>query len=288
MATDRTELRESPPTTSLFEAQHEGRYERQRIIKAYEEKFGVSLIVMIDQIVSYAPTVVAELLADVDPGRDLHMMLATPGGDGEVAVRLMREVQEHSARVTMVVPDMAKSAGTIMCLGADEILMGPSSDLGPIDPQLRVNKKLISARQIEAAIQSAEERIQSSPATYPLYSSLLADVDMLLVESARSATNRSYDVLLEALSCADRDSEECETLAEKLKGPLIDGAHYHGATFGPKAALEIGLPVTRADVHSEQWKIIWRLWTRYFNLGAFPAGPTGVYESRRASQILRE
>ena len=32
-------------------------------------------------------------------------------------------------------PNKAKSAATMVCLGASEILMGPSSELGPVDPQ---------------------------------------------------------------------------------------------------------------------------------------------------------
>ena len=35
-----------------------------------------------------------------------------------------------------IVPKMAKSAATVVSMGADEILMSPTSELGPIDPQI--------------------------------------------------------------------------------------------------------------------------------------------------------
>ena len=41
-----------------------------------------------------------------------------------------------TAELQIVVPDFAKSAGTLMVLGADRVLMSDTSELGPIDPQM--------------------------------------------------------------------------------------------------------------------------------------------------------
>ena len=41
-----------------------------------------------------------------------------------------------TSRLRMIVPDLAKSAATLMVLGADSILMSDTSELGPIDPQV--------------------------------------------------------------------------------------------------------------------------------------------------------
>ncbi len=41
-----------------------------------------------------------------------------------------------NAAFRIIVPDMAKSAGTLMTFGADQILMSDTSELGPIDPQI--------------------------------------------------------------------------------------------------------------------------------------------------------
>lgn len=39
-------------------------------------------------------------------------------------------------RLSVVIPDLAKSAGTLLALGADEIFMSASADLGPLDIQI--------------------------------------------------------------------------------------------------------------------------------------------------------
>jgi hypothetical protein len=83
----------------------------------------------------------------------------------------------------MILPDMAKSAATLMCLGADSIVMGPGGDLGPVDPQFQLgSRSLASAKVIVAAVDEAEERITRNPDTFPLFAGLLADVNMLMVD----------------------------------------------------------------------------------------------------------
>jgi ClpP class serine protease len=124
-----------PGRTPLFEAQHASRYDRQALIRSYEELTDAALIVLIDQIFPEGMTLLEELLFDCDPTKPLHLLLASPGGDGETAIRMVRSIQARCSELTVIVPDMAKSAATLLCLGADKILMGPAGDLGPVDPQ---------------------------------------------------------------------------------------------------------------------------------------------------------
>lgn len=272
--------------THLFSAQHADRYDRQTLVRRYQELTGARLIVMIDQVFSHSVTLLEELLAGANASQPLHLMLSSPGGDGEVAVRLVRAMQARCSHLTIIVPDMAKSAATIMCLGANEIIMTASSDLGPVDPQFPINGRLVGAKEIEQAVKDAEERVAAKPDTFPLYSGLLADVNMLMIEQARAAMDRSYTLIEEALMCAGLDDRQRAEIAQKLKGPLVDEAKTHGATVGPDAARAIGLPVTTIDPDSEQWQLIWALWTRYFTLGAWPAGSKSVYEGELASQVF--
>lgn len=66
----------------------------------------------------------------------IDVWLNSPGGDAHAAYKLMLELRARASRVRFVVPDYAKSAATLMTLGADEIFMGASSELGPLDVQL--------------------------------------------------------------------------------------------------------------------------------------------------------
>lgn len=270
--------------TPLFEAQEAPRYSRQELIRAYQERFRCRLVVLIGRLAPHSISLFEETLYDVGPSEDLHLLLKTPGGDGEAALRLLRQAQDRSSELSVIVPDIAKSAGTLLALGAHHILMGPTSDLGPIDPQLNMaDGSSVAAKSIIAAVNSAFDAIVERPETLPLHAILLADTTAVDVQQARDAMNYADDLLREALGCQpDRSEQENAELVKKLTQPLIGEPNDHGAIIPADRAIELGLPVIKLDPTSEQWRMIWRLWARYFNMG-----DVSVYEGERASQIFR-
>lgn len=151
-------MKDLPSQSPLYHAEHSERYERQALIRQYEQSHGARLMVVVDIIGSSSITYLEELLFDyTDSEDDLHLMLDTPGGDGEIAVRMARSMQARCAKLTVIVPDRAKSAGTLLAMGAHEILMGPTSDLGPVDPQLQIPNThyWVAAKDLIAAVDSA-------------------------------------------------------------------------------------------------------------------------------------
>lgn len=267
---------------------HAGRYDRQSLIASYEEEYDCRLVVLIDALFAPSVPLFEELIYDASPDQNLHVLLQSPGGDGETAVRLIRSMQSRSKEVTVIVPDQAKSAATLLALGAHHILMGPTSDLGPIDPQFPMGTgqsyRLVSAKDIIAAVEEATKAVQDAPNTYPVYASLLSDVTAIAVQQARSAIERTQDQLSEALqSNPDRSDSKVSTLKDALWKPLIEDTKSHSAFFGIDNAKDVGLPVLDASQNGDQWQTIWRLYAKYFAL--FLPGGARVYEGRRASHI---
>lgn len=79
------------------------------------------------------------------------LILDTPGGSAEVAYRVGRAVQRayktksndsDCGQFLIYVDDMCKSAGTILSLAADKIIMSQFGELGPIDVQLRKDDEI--------------------------------------------------------------------------------------------------------------------------------------------------
>lgn len=251
----------------------------------YEKDYSCRLVVLIDAIFPpYSVTLFEELLVDANPEQDLHLLLWSPGGDGETAVRLLRSAHSRCRKFTVIVPDQAKSAATLIALGAHEIVMGPASDLGPIDPQMQLAAKpgsLVAAKDIIAAVDSAAAKIQEAPATYPLYAALLGDVTGILVQQAKSALGRSDDLLNLALECCKgRSAADAQALHASLRPVLIEEAKTHTQIFGASEAARLGLPVRPLHPFDPQWQAEWALWTTYFVLNS------RVYESARASQVF--
>ena len=78
----------------------------------------------------------------------LILMLATRGGSADAAYVIARTLQNaycrkdnktdiSSSNFTIFVPTYCKSAGTLLTIGADALVMAPEAELGPIDVQLR-------------------------------------------------------------------------------------------------------------------------------------------------------
>jgi len=61
----------------------------------------------------------------------LELLLHSPGGDADAAYTLMRYFRRRCKRLNVIVPLYAKSAATLMALGADAIYMGISQTLVP-------------------------------------------------------------------------------------------------------------------------------------------------------------
>lgn len=84
-----------------------------------------------------------EGLDDLGDCNRLAFLIETPGGDPDAAHLMSRALHARVRHLDVFVLNMAASAGTLFSLGADQLWMGPSSRLGPIDPQVPVDRKLL-------------------------------------------------------------------------------------------------------------------------------------------------
>jgi Serine dehydrogenase proteinase len=67
----------------------------------------------------------------------IALVIDSPGGDPAAAYRLATFLRDRCGGFVAVVPRWAKSAATLIALGADEIILGDYGELGPLDMQLR-------------------------------------------------------------------------------------------------------------------------------------------------------
>ncbi len=77
--------------------------------------------------------------------RGLIVILETDGGSIELVQRIVETLRHHYREVKFLVPNKAMSAGTVLALSGDEILMNYYSRLGPTDPQILRDDRLLPA-----------------------------------------------------------------------------------------------------------------------------------------------
>src|ERR1022692_2952311 len=73
------------------------------------------------------------------PVNKLDIFIASNGGNSVIPWRLVSLFREFSKSFNVRVPYRADSAATLIALGADEIVMHPFGELGPIDPTVSNN-----------------------------------------------------------------------------------------------------------------------------------------------------
>jgi len=77
------------------------------------------------------------MLVDSINSDEIDFILHSPGGfaeETEIIVDILRRKFKH---IRFIIPHSAKSAATMLAFSGNEILMHPSAELGPIDPQVQ-------------------------------------------------------------------------------------------------------------------------------------------------------
>jgi ClpP class serine protease len=75
-----------------------------------------------------------DALRKIGKTKQLDLFLYTRGGATDAVWPLVSLLREYCEKFTVVVPFRAHSGGTLICLGADEVVMTEFAELSPIDP----------------------------------------------------------------------------------------------------------------------------------------------------------
>lgn len=135
------------------------------------------------------------------------LVIDSPGGYADIAYRIARAIQRHSGGFTAVIPRWAKSAATLLTLGADAIVLGHDAEIGPLDVQVYDQEREERGSALDE-IQALEQ----------LHQVALQQLNQNLT-LMRFVTRRRYDVVLPHAS----------KLASDMMAPLldkIDTVHY--------------------------------------------------------------
>lgn len=68
--------------------------------------------------------------------KNVILVLVTFGGDADSAFRIARCLQTKYERFTLLVSGFCKSAGTLVAIGANELVVADTGELGPLDVQM--------------------------------------------------------------------------------------------------------------------------------------------------------
>jgi len=158
------------------------------------------------------------------PEMPIDLLLHTPGGLVLASEQIAFALKRHAGTVTVFVPHYAMSGGTLIALGADEILMDPNAVLGPVDPQLGTGQASYAAASILKAL------AQPNPNR--------DDSTLILGDLAEKAMRQVRDTVKRLL----REHHD-EAAADRIADALTSGKWTHDYPLDVEELRELGLNV---------------------------------------------
>lgn len=200
--------------------------------------------------------------------KEIDFLIISNGGDPITAMRIVGLLRERFDTVSVLLPYVAYSAATILSLGADEIIMHPYSNLGPVDPQIAISHKNADGRtenlqfgseDIVNFIEFIKKDVGISDQQHLISSvkPLIEQVGSLSIGNAKRGQRLSLSLSERMLSSHIEDPSKVSTIARALNSSY----YHHGYAVGRKEAKEIGLPITEPDSQLEG--LLWQVWLDY-------------------------
>lgn len=212
------------------------------------------------------------ILQKLDLSAGLALIINSPGGDGLAAERMINICRSYSGtgEYWAIVPNKAKSAATMVCLGASKVLMGPSSELGPIDPQWTVSEEGVTKRfSVYNIVQSYEDlfarAIQETGNLQP-YLQQLSLYDEREIQEHRGQLALSEDIAARALSSGMMGGMSEDKIKEEIGVFLTpERTKTHGRPIYREEAARCGLEIQSVGAKERFWELAHELYIRTNN-----------------------
>jgi len=212
------------------------------------------------------------VLRQTDVSKGFALLVSSPGGDGLTAERIINICRCYSGtgEYWAVVPSKAKSAATMVCFGASKILMGPVSELGPIDPQLTTAEKgtvrWFSVYHLVQSYRDLFKRAVAATGRLEPYLQQLANYDEREIKEFEAALELSEDIAIRALGSGMMKGVGDKDIRTKIVKFLTpEETKTHGRPICRDEAIACGLNVEKVDVHSPTWDAVYELYVRSNN-----------------------
>lgn len=220
------------------------------------------------------------LLSSLKNAEQINILLHSPGGDGTIVEKMVEMCRAHlsgnNKKLRIIVPNIAKSAATLLTLGADEIIMGYCSELGPIDPQVptavsgqiqwvsafafvEARDKLM--KQIGDAIKKNEPTVGHLQQLAGLNIPFTDEMENQIGFAKKTATTLLSKYMLKPKHPnATRRNKKANDIAKKLLSKQLFPSHGH--YIDGSTSKQLGLTVELLDKDNVLWKLIWDYYIR--------------------------
>lgn len=269
-----------PVYQHVMTEQNQGHETRQKLYIDLEKELGLPVVSFFTSF--HFPVMIEDadadmiegLLQKVDLSKGLALLVNSPGGIGLSAERIINICKSYSGtgEFVAIVPGKAKSAATMICMGANKIYMSKTSELGPIDPQISIqNEKQVKRMNIALwnLVQSYKDlfdKAVKAKGNLEPFLQQLANYDAREIKEFESAIELSEDVAIRALQSGMMKGITKDDIKKKIKVFLTpEETKSHGRSIFFDEAKKCGLNIELMDLKSNIWKFSYELFVRTDN-----------------------
>jgi serine dehydrogenase proteinase len=185
------------------------------------------------------------------PRKPIALLVHSYGGFAICAYQLARLLRRHCGGFTAIIPRRAKSAATLLVMGADQLIMGEYGELGPLDVQVPDLEREV--------VGSALDEVQTLER---LNAFSMQAVDRLMFMLTPRTGKRIETLLPIVLHFV---SENMRPLLEK-----IDTVHYTSMSRELRVAEEYAVRLLRSKMPDEQARDVARHLVEHYTEHRFP------------------
>lgn len=118
-----------------------------------------------------------EVTRNLPRGSQIDVLLHSPGGSAEATESIVELLRDRFPHIRFIIPNVAKSAATMLAMSGNQLLLDERSELGPTDPQMVLNQdgKIIvaPAQAIKDQFKVAQDDINGDPRKLPSWIPIL-------------------------------------------------------------------------------------------------------------------
>ena len=215
---------------------------------------------------------IESLLQKIDLSKGLALIINSPGGIGISAERIINICKSYSktGEFVAIVPGKAKSAATMVCMGASKIYMSKSSELGPIDPQITIQKDnkrtQVALCNLVQSYKDLFEQAEKTKGNLQPFLQQLSNYDSREIKEFESAIDLAEDVAIRALKSGMMNGMTEANIKKNIKIFLTpEKTKSHGRPIFHQEATKCGLKIELMDFDSKLWKLAYELFIRAEN-----------------------
>ena len=199
----------------------------------------------------------------------ISLILYTRGGDTMAAWSLIHLIRQYCKNYEVIIPSKSRSSGTIICLGADDIMMTKQATLGPIDPSVNgplnpqnpqqptnpASRIPVSVESIQGFIELAKDEfnLSNDKNLKDILLKLSEQVHPLVLGNVYRSRSQIKMVARKLLKRQLGDGQE-EKIEEIISFLCSESGSHDYAIYRNEAKDELGLSIQKPN--DDQYKVI--------------------------------